>query len=206
MTKEFRKHIIVRNCEKHYKDYHSYRKWLEEDFHHRCAYCDMADEWIDPLPFQIDHFIPRAEFEKVGRIDLDTDYRNLMYSCPVCNRLKSDCFDGEIPENDILNPYLYNPVEVDYNTIFYRDEDGHIRSEDPLGKQMIRQLQLYRPTKHMAWLMDEIKTIYDELEQKIKEEKNPRKRQLLKRAQDKLGADLYRRHTALQHSFKTEKK
>lgn len=70
---------------------------------------------------------------------------------------------------------------------------------------MIRQLQLYRPTKHMAWLMDEIKTVYDELEQKIEEEKDPHKKQLLEAAQDKLGAELYKRHRILVHSFKTEK-
>lgn len=205
MTKEFRKHIIVRNCTKEYKDYHSYRPYLEQDFMHRCAYCDMHDEWIAPLSFQIDHFIPREKFEKAGRTDLDNDYRNLMYACPACNRLKSDCFDGEIPEREISNPYLYNPVDVDYNKIFYRDEDGYIRSEDPLGRQMIRQLQLYRPTKHMAWLLDEVKTVYDELEQKIEEEKDSHKKQLLESAQDKLGAELYKRHRILIHSFKTEK-
>ena len=57
----------------------------------------------------------------------------------------------------------------------------------------------------MAWLLDEVKTVYDELEQKIEEEKDSYKKQLLESAQDKLGAELYKRHRILIHSFKTEK-
>ena len=40
------------------------KEYLRANFKNRCAYCNMHDEWILPLPFQIDHFIPRAKFEK----------------------------------------------------------------------------------------------------------------------------------------------
>lgn len=205
MTNEFKKHTIKRTCEKHYKDYHDYKEYLKADFKNRCAYCNMHDEWIMPLPFQIDHFIPRAKFEKAGRKDLDNDYRNLMYSCPVCNRLKSDAFDGEIPANKISNPYFHNPVDIDYNTIFTRDEKGRIQSEDELGRDMIKRLQLYRPTKQMAWFLDELKQVYDEIENRMQTESDIEKKSKLECAHSKIGNVLFRRWQFFVHSFVTEK-
>lgn len=205
MTNKFRKHTIKRSCDKKYKDYHSYKEYLKVDFRNRCAYCNMHDTWIMPLPFQIDHFIPRTKFEGVKRNDLDNDYRNLMYSCPVCNRLKSDVFDGEIPEDKISNPYFYNPVDIDYNTIFNRDEMGRIQSEDELGKDMIKRLQLYRPTKQMAWFLDELTQVYDEIESRMQLEENPEKRRKLECAYNKIGNVLFRRQRFFVHSFMNEK-
>lgn len=205
MTNEFKKHTISRNCDKEYKDYHNYKKYLEVDFGHHCAYCNMHDEWVMPLSFQIDHFIPRSEFEKAGRNDLDNDYRNLMYSCPICNRLKSDAFEGKIQEEQIVNPYFYNPVDIDYNTIFTRDDKGRIQSTDELGKAMIKRLQLYRPTKQMAWFLDELKQTYDALEIRMQAEQNPQKQEKLKIAYDKIGNVLFKRHRYFVHSFMSEK-
>ena len=37
MELPFKKNIINRTCKKIYKDYHSYKKYLEKDFNHRCA-------------------------------------------------------------------------------------------------------------------------------------------------------------------------
>lgn len=197
--------MIKRNCDKKYKDYHSYKDYLKADFRNRCAYCNMHDNWIMPLPFQIDHFIPRAKFERAKRNDLDNDYCNLMYSCPVCNRLKGDAFDGEIPEDIISNPYFYNPVDIDYNTIFTRDEKGRILSEDALGKDMIKRLQLYRPTKQMAWFLDELKQVYDEIEKRIQLEKDLEKKSKLECAYYKIGNALFRRQQFFVHSFVAEK-
>lgn len=205
MTNEFKKHTIRRNCDKQYHDYHSYKRYLEEDFAHHCAYCDMHDEWILPLPFQIDHFIPRTAFEKAGRDDLDNDYNNLMYSCPICNRLKSDTFEGEIPASEITNPYFYNPVDVDYNTIFVRDDMGRIQSNDELGRAMIKRLQLYRPTKQMAWFLDELKQTYDAVERRLQTEQDPGKKEKLKTAHEKMGNVLYRRQRYFVHSYMLEK-
>lgn len=205
MINKFRNHTIKRNCDEKYNDYHKYKKYLKIDFSNRCAYCNMHDNWIMPLPFQIDHFIPRAKFEQVKRNDLDTDYRNLMYSCPVCNRLKSDIFDGEIPEDIITNPYFYNPVDIDYNTIFTRDEKGQIQSEDELGRNMIKRLQLYRPTKQMAWYLDELKQVYDEIEKRMQSEMDLEQRSKLEIAHSKIGNVLFRKHQFFVHSFLTEK-
>lgn len=205
MINEFKKHVIIRNCDKEHKDYHDYKEYLKVDFKNRCAYCNMHDDWVMPLPFHIDHFIPRSEFEKAGRMDLDNDYRNLMYSCPVCNRLKSNAFEGEIPQGAIINPCFYNPVDIDYNTVFTRDDKGRICSEDELGKDMIKSLQLYRPTKQIAWFLDELKQIYNEIEQKMVSESDMEKRSKLERAYDKIGNVLFKSHRFFVHSYVTEK-
>lgn len=205
MTNVFKKHTIVRKCNKKYSDYHRYKEYLKKDFQDRCAYCNMHDRWVMPLPFQIDHFIPRSEFEKAGRKDLENDYRNLMYSCPVCNRLKSDAFEGEIPDHEIKNPLFYNPVEVDYNTVFTRDESGRTQSSDQMGRDMIKRLQLYRPTKQMAWFLDELNQVYDDIEKRMESESDDEKKEKLALAHDKIGNVLFRRQQFFVHSFLAEK-
>ena len=88
----FKKHRIARTCTKKYIDYHSYKSSLQKDFGGHCAYCNLNEEWVDPLPFEVEHFIPRTILKAQGRKDLDTDYRNLMLSCPRCNKLKGNRF------------------------------------------------------------------------------------------------------------------
>lgn len=205
MTNEFKNHTIIKKCDKKYKNYHNYKECLKKDFHNRCAYCNMHDEWVLPLSFQIDHFIPKASFQKAERNDLENDYRNLMYSCPVCNRLKSDTFSGDIPKDNIQNPFFYNPVDIDYNTIFTRDEMGRIQSQDELGKDMIKRLQLYRPTKQMAWFLDELQLVYDAIKKKKETESDMRKREKLERAYKDVGHALYQKHRFFVHSYETEK-
>ncbi len=202
---KFKKHRIKRTCTKYYENYHSYKPALRKDFDGYCAYCNLKEDWISPLPFEIDHFIPRAAFEAAKREDLDTDYRNLMFSCPLCNRLKGKHFSGEIPEHEISNPYFYNPVETDYNDIFYRDEKGRIHSDNELGKQMIKMLQLYRPTKQIAWFLDELKEVLDRIKERQSQEKDPKRAKKLKMAEINIEAALYRNHRSFVHKYMNEK-
>ena len=46
---EFRNFKITRTCNKEYKRYKSYKKFLKKDFHNRCAYCNTWDFIIEPL-------------------------------------------------------------------------------------------------------------------------------------------------------------
>lgn len=79
---KFREHGIVRTCTKSYSSYRAYREYLKKDFKNRCCYCNMHDKTIT-TPFQIDHYIPIAEFKKNVKYKyLETDYNNLMYACP----------------------------------------------------------------------------------------------------------------------------
>lgn len=201
----FKKHRIERTCTKKYRDYHSYKSSLQRDFGGHCAYCNLNEEWVAPLPFEVEHFIPRTILKAQGRKDLDTDYRNLMLSCPRCNKLKGNRFDGDIPEHEICNPYFYNPAETDYNTIFYRDEKGRIHSDDELGQQMIMMLRLYRPSHQMAWLLDELKEVLDRIEGRLARETDPRRAEKLKNVSIHLEAALSRMRRIFVHSYMNEK-
>ena len=136
---------------------------------------------------------------------MDTDYRNLMLSCPRCNRLKGNRFAGDIPDYEIYNPYFNNPVETDYNMIFYRDEKGRIHSDDELGRQMIEMLRLYRPSRQMAWLLDELRGVLERIEERLSRETNPKRVEILKNAKINLESALYKRHRIFVHSYMNEK-
>lgn len=90
--KDFRNYNIKRTCNKKFKDYKKYKKYLAEDFKHRCAYCNTLDSIAKPMHFAVDHFVPREVFK--GKNDsLDTDYNNLMYACEKCNLAKSSKYE-----------------------------------------------------------------------------------------------------------------
>ena len=201
----FKKHRIERTCTKKYTDYHSYKSSLQKDFGGHCAYCNLNEEWVAPLPFEVEHFIPRTILKAQGRKDLDTDYRNLMLSCPRCNKLKGNRFEGDITEYEIRNPYFYNPAETDYNTIFYRDEKGRIHSDDELGQQMIRMLRLYRPSKQVAWMLDELKEVLNRIEGRLSRETDPKRAEKLKDAKLHLEAALYRMRWIFLFCYMNEK-
>ena len=164
--KSFRNFKIIKNCTKKYKTHSSYKKYLQEDFKHRCAYCNMLDEIIEPKPFEIDHFIPRNTFKNI-KPELEYDYQNLMYACPKCNVNKGDNYKGDINNDKIENGFFYNPVEVDYNDIFYRNEYGGISSEDEKGNEMILTLNLYNPIHNFAWIIDNIQEVEEKISKKM---------------------------------------
>lgn len=164
--KDFREHKIIRTCTRQYKNYISYREKLSSDFKHRCAYCNMLDSYIQQN-YSIDHFIPRKVFKDTEMAYLEYDYNNLMYSCPKCNNSKKDQYEGNIYDKTYNNDFFYNPVYVDYNTIFYRDEYGGIQSEDLKGREMIIRLKLYKGIYHLAFLIEEIENTLIKINSKI---------------------------------------
>ncbi|MCM1561324.1 MAG: HNH endonuclease [Butyrivibrio sp.] len=167
MKRKFRDYKITRTCEKEYSDYHLYKKYLKEDFKHRCAYCNLLDTQIT-TPYEVDHFVPMAAFKKDWP-ELETTYANLVYSCKKCNGAKSDYYKGDIKKREIKNEYFYEPEETDYGTIFYRGDDGGIYSDDEKGRDMITKLKLYRPIHNLAWICEITKTILDRLSARIEE-------------------------------------
>ncbi len=175
---------IIRNCLEKFDDYHMYKKYLEADFYHKCAYCDISDSMIT-TPFEIDHFIPINTFEGI-RDDLKTDYNNLVLSCKKCNNSKRSKFKGNITSANVTNELFYDPVLIDYNTIFYRNEVGQILSSDAKGKNMIQMLKLYRPIHSTGWVVEKVKSMISLLGHKIDAELNELKKAKLTLAQEKL--------------------
>ena len=184
--KDFKTHTITRSTPPHFSSYGDYKPYLEIDFSERCAYCNLHSKRIT-TPFEVDHFIPRKAFEGV-RPSLDTDYKNLVYACKKCNVAKSGKFEGDLTEDSPTNTLFYDPVLVDYNSIFYRNELGAIDSDDPKGKSMIKMLKLYRPIHILAWLCEEIRTTKDKLQGAIDVETNEAKKQEYQKALNGLNA------------------
>ena len=151
---EFKSHTITRSSPKPKNKYSYYKNDLRQDFCGRCAYCNLSDDSIT-TPFEIDHFITKTAFKDI-RPELLTDYNNLIYSCKKCNNAKRGQFSGDLSVSHPTNELFYDPVLVDYNNIFYRNELGAIASDDAKGKHMIEILKLYRPIHILGWLCEKI--------------------------------------------------
>lgn len=190
MKRKFRNFKITRTCDKSYKSYSTYKNALRKDFKGRCAYCNLLESSIT-TPFEVDHYIPRDVF-KDSWPELDTLYENLIFSCKKCNIAKSNQFTGDISTRKINNEDFYNPAEVDYGEIFYRNDSGGIDSDEPKGKNMITKLKLYKPIHNMAWLCECINNTIDKIDNKITSmnEESPEKNLLIE-AKGKLN-DYYR--------------
>lgn len=185
---KFKEHKIKRTCDEEFDQYSKYKPYLEKDFHERCCYCNMPSDLLT-IPYHVDHFIPVKKFE--GKKDsLLTDYENLMWACPKCNLSKGDKYDGDFENSTkIENKLFYNPVEVDYNEIFFRNEIGGIESEDAKGREMIKILKLYRPIHNLAWLIERLEKLALDLEQTAEAETDPERKQILSEAAGKVALE-----------------
>lgn len=176
---KFKEHEIQRTCTEQLDPYSKYRPYLEKDFSGRCCYCNMPNNLVT-VPYHVEHFIPIKIFE--GKKDyLLTNYDNLMWACPRCNLSKGDKYKGNIDTSvEIKNELFYNPVEVNYNEIFFRNEIGGIDSTDPKGREMIKLLKLYRPLHNLAWLLERMELLVEKFEAEEARETDPKKKELLK--------------------------
>lgn len=190
MKRKFRDFKIIRTCTKKYAVYGTYKPALREDFKGRCAYCNLLEDSIT-TPFEVDHYIPRDTF-KDDWPELDTLYENLVFACKKCNIAKSSKYVGDISNKKIINEEFYNPVDVDYGTIFYRNDAGGIDSDDAKGKDMIAKLKLYKPIHNMAWICENLNITLEKIDIQIeKSHENILKREMLKKAKNQLN-DYYR--------------
>lgn len=196
----FKEHTITRTCPEELSNYTEYREYLEKDFSWRCCYCNMSYELLT-TSFHIDHFIPRKAFE--GKKDcLLTKYDNLMLSCPKCNLSKSDAYKGDIDKDDsITNELFYNPDETDYNSVFYRNSLGGIQSDDSKGKEMIKRLRLYRLVHNMAWIVDEYKKVYNQLDAMAKKENDPARKAEIELIHGKVAIELVKMETIFKNVY-----
>lgn len=183
---EFKEHEIQRTCTNEYETPQKYRPHLQKDFCGKCCYCNMPEDLVT-VSYHVEHFIPEKVFRGV-RDELRTDYNNLMWSCPKCNLSKGDKYEGDIyNDTKIENVLFYDPVETDYNSVFYRNELGGIDSDDLKGREMINMLKLYRPVHNFAWLLERLEKLCGQLEEQQKKEMDLKKRKLLESVAGKVA-------------------
>lgn len=170
MKRPFRTHKITRSSPSPRGNYRDYKDDLIRDFGGRCAYCDLHYESITTW-FEVDHFIPRNAFKGI-RDDLLTDYDNLVLACKKCNLAKGTKFEGDISLPVPTNERFFDPVKIDYNTVFFRNDFGCIASSDPKGQRMIEDLGLYQPIHILGWVCENLKSMIEKVESKIDETDN----------------------------------
>lgn len=108
-----------------YRDADSFRPWLRDEFTFRCVYCLRREVWEPGQSgFDIDHLIPVA---RSGESELQ--YDNLLYSCRVCNSVKSV---SELPD----------PSQTLCSVSVKVEQDGRIVSNSLDARRIIRVLGL----------------------------------------------------------------
>lgn len=144
------------------KQYRGYKADLKEDFHNICGYCGKNFDIITS-EVQIDHIVPKKKYP-----GLEHEYTNLVYSCRVCNRNKSDDWplDRSDIHNDGTNGYI-DPASTDYDLALERDVGGNIVAKNPVGMYMHDKLNFGFRRLDICWVLEKIENKKSELETKI---------------------------------------
>ncbi|PFC67953.1 HNH endonuclease [Bacillus cereus] len=139
--------------------YKKYRDLLKEDFNGRCGYCDSYSG-IVKKDYHIDHFVPQKLLEKFPtHIHLVNDYKNLIYSCPSCNRSKSNKWPSNHPDTTVVDGNGFvDPCTDEYDTLFYRNQDGAIKPIEGsiTASYIYKELKLFFLKHQTTWKIEEL--------------------------------------------------
>lgn len=147
-------------------DIQKYTKILKEDFGNMCGYCGK-DFNIIKCPYQKDHLIPEYIAKKVGRLDLLTDYNNLVYSCRVCNRnkWKKWPFDNVDKIHDDRVGFV-DPATDEFDEHLMRDETGRIVPKTQVGDYMYKIFNFSNRLTDVWWKLSVISKEIDSILEK----------------------------------------
>lgn len=144
------------------------KKYLAQDFNHRCAYCDDLDRYNGGMrSYHVEHFAPKEKFPA-----LKYTYDNLLYACPYCNEAKSDKWPSDSPEISVVGDKGFiDPCTDDYYKYIYRNEDGSIGYNGELGKYIYNELNLYLKRHQINYNLISVNEKIEELGDIIQREK-----------------------------------
>lgn len=146
----------------------SNKKYLAEDFSHRCAYCDDRDSLAGGYKsYHVEHFAPKEKFP-----DLKFTYENLLYSCPFCNCSKNDDWVGSTADENIKGNRGYvSPCDADYQRHLDRnDQTGEIVPQTPLGQYMYDHLNLSLMRHSLIYMVETLQEKRNKLKEHIETE------------------------------------
>jgi len=146
MTSSVQKTKPIRTCTKICTRYTSFKPFIREDFNRRCGYCDDLDVYHGGVRgYQIDHFKPHSidSFKH-----LKEEYSNLVYSCPFCNRAKSNKWED-------IDGFI-DPCEKEYDNHLERNNKGQIISKTTQGKYIYTNLNLFLKRHELLWMIEKI--------------------------------------------------
>lgn len=141
------------------------KKYLAEDFSHRCAYCDDRDALAGGYSsYHVEHFAPKEKFP-----DLKYTYENLLYSCPFCNCSKNDDWVGSTADENIKGDSGYvSPCDADYQKHLDRDsKTGAIVVQTALGQYMYNHLNLGLMRHSLIYMVESLQEKRNELKEHI---------------------------------------
>ena len=132
---------------------------MKEVFDNKCVYCGIKLPLIPLEMFEIDHFIP-----KVLNTSNKNNITNLVPSCRVCNRSKSNF--------SFSNPNKFN-VETGLNTLFYRDSQFYIRinndySTDTEVFSFYNQMKFFQEFRRLDYLLISLHKLIEKTDGDIK--------------------------------------
>lgn len=145
-------------------DIQKYTEILREDFGNMCGYCGK-DFNIIKCPYQKDHLIPEYIAKQVGRLDLLTDYNNLVYSCRVCNRKKWHNWpfeDADKTHDDKVG--FVDPATDEFDEHLGRDDNGRIVPKTNVGKYMYQIFNFNNRFTEIWWKLSAISKEIEEID------------------------------------------
>jgi len=139
-----------------------FNKSFRSIYFEKCVYCGINTQVIDSSKFEVDHFIP----ESILKAEMGFEYsyingiENLVNSCQMCNRNKSDFM------TDDENRQLLHPDNNNLPTIFERIDDYSIEvSNEYINNNEILRfymtLNLDNQLRRLDYLIMEMKDFCD---------------------------------------------
>ncbi len=147
----------------------TYKKYLMEDFKHKCAYCgDLDSISCGSRFYHVEHFAPKEKFPQ-----LEFVYDNLVYACPFCNGHKSDKWVSNDPNINVVGDKGFvDPCNIEYDNHLDRDDSGKIYAKTKLGQYMIEELNLFLKRHEIIYNIELLKDKTEKLIKSIEEDKS----------------------------------
>lgn len=132
---------IDRNTRVQHKGvYTSWKQQISNECFNQCVYCSIHENpWGGIDHYHIDHFRPQSKFK-----DLKNTITNLYHACPICNKFKSDDWQNE--PNDLEIICYPDPSDHNYSDLFTIDTTNNtLEGKYVSSRFLINRLYLNRP-------------------------------------------------------------
>lgn len=119
------------------RDYRKFRPYIREDFSSCCAYCLLTELLGSGKEnFELDHFRPKSHFPT-----LISEYKNIYYSCHVCNNTKRASWPSDTLTYQGYR--FFDPCSDNFSTHF-RELNGIWEPTTRVGEYSVERLRLNR--------------------------------------------------------------
>ncbi len=135
-----------------FKNYRSYKRYLQTEFSRVCVYCRQPDSSAPNLNFSVDHYRPKG----IPRFaNLVCAYENLYYCCGTCNSRKNDYW----PLDEKQGPFVVAPCEHEMAAhLRFNGTTGLVESRTAEGEHTTELLQL-NDAATVQWRVGTLRTV-----------------------------------------------